>query len=148
MFRFRGLETPVYSCYKSSMAIVGGNGIPDSGNVPSARILGWSSTSRALLAAICLIGSFSLWRTSGEFDRPTPPQIALVVDPNTAPPAVLMALPRLGPALVGRIVTQRDIEPFDSIEDLDRRVKGIGPATIKSIRPFLKVETRSLNSPQ
>ena len=130
------------------MMTTDGNGIPGPDDAHSARIMGWRRTSRALLIAICLLGSLTLWRTSGKVDGRKPLDVSLVVDPNDAPPAVLMALPRLGPALVGRIVAQREIEPFDSIEDLDHRVKGIGPATIKSIRPFLKVETRSPKSPQ
>jgi competence protein ComEA len=62
----------------------------------------------------------------------------LVVDANTAPPQVLLALPRLGPALVGRIVAERDVRPFHSLADIDARVRGIGPATAAAIAPFLR----------
>jgi competence protein ComEA len=65
----------------------------------------------------------------------------LVVDPNTAPPAVLASLPKLGPALVERIVAARAEAPFQSLEDLDDRVKGIGPATIAALRPHLRFES-------
>src|SRR3954470_20116621 len=35
----------------------------------------------------------------------------LVIDPNTAPPAVLGALPHVGPSLVKKLVEQRAIQP-------------------------------------
>jgi DNA uptake protein ComE-like DNA-binding protein len=66
---------------------------------------------------------------------PSPPH--LVIDPNTAPREVLLALPRLGPALVDRIEAERRKAPFESAEDLDRRVKGIGPAIMGAIGPHL-----------
>jgi DNA uptake protein ComE-like DNA-binding protein len=72
----------------------------------------------------------------GEAPAPVP---LLVVDPNTAPPRILMALPRLGPSLVGRIVAARAEAPFRSIDDLDARVRGLGPATIKALRPHLRI---------
>ena len=130
------------------MMMTRGNGISVSESDPTQRIMGWSRSSRALLVSVCLVGSLLLGRTQRRAESGNPRDVRLVVDPNNAPPGVLMALPRLGPALVGRIVVQRDIEPFDSVEDLDRRVKGIGPATIKSVRPYLKVETRSLKTPK
>jgi len=65
----------------------------------------------------------------------------LVVNLNTAPPAVLAALPRLGPSLVNRIVTARERAPFRSLDDLDARVQGIGPATIVALKPFLRIDT-------
>ncbi len=62
----------------------------------------------------------------------------LVVDPNTAPPEVLATLPRIGPALAGRIVAARDDRPFRSLADFDARVRGIGPVTLAALRPFLR----------
>jgi competence protein ComEA len=67
----------------------------------------------------------------------------LVVNVNTAPAAVLDALPRLGPALAGRIVAGREERPFHSLGDLDARVKGIGPATVAALRPHLRFDGRS-----
>ena len=132
---------PVYSCYNSLM-MRPGNEPPVAENDPSQRILGWSVTSRAILVALCFAGSSALLWSTGRVEGPKAPDVRLVVDPNDTPPAVLLALPRLGPALVGRIVVQREIELFQSLDDLDQRVKGIGPATIKSIRPYLRVESR------
>ncbi len=57
------------------------------------------------------------------------------VDPNTAPAAALESLPMIGPVLANRIVEAREAAPFRDLDDLDRRVKGIGPATIRALGP-------------
>ena len=54
---------------------------------------------------------------------------------NTATPAELEALPRIGPALAARI---RAARPFRRLADLDR-VKGIGPATLKVLAPYVEL---------
>ena len=51
---------------------------------------------------------------------------------------VLEALPGLGPALAGRIDEARANRPFRSLDDFDRRVKGIGPSKAAALRPFLR----------
>jgi competence protein ComEA len=66
------------------------------------------------------------------------------VDPNTADALTLAALPVLGPALAERIVAHRDelaaknpARPaFEKLEDL-ASVRGIGPATLKHLEPYL-----------
>jgi competence protein ComEA len=63
----------------------------------------------------------------------------LVVDVNTAPAEVLVALPKLGPTLAGRIVEARREAPFRSFHDIDSRVRGIGPATIAALQPHLRI---------
>jgi DNA uptake protein ComE-like DNA-binding protein len=35
-------------------------------------------------------------------------------------------------------VDERSKRPFESLQDLDRRVVGIGPATIRALTPFLQ----------
>ncbi len=101
------------------------------------HLWGWTFAARVALAGLALgfaalIGS----RVSpGRLDPEINP--SLVLDPNTAPPAVLLALPRLGPTMVGRIVAERERRPFGSLEDFDARVRGIGPATAAALRPHL-----------
>jgi competence protein ComEA len=72
----------------------------------------------------------------------------LVVDPNTVPPGVLGALPHVGPALVKRLVEQREIRPFDSTADLRRRVRGLGPATLARLAPHLWIKPRPEQTPE
>lgn len=59
-----------------------------------------------------------------------------LIDVNAAGAEELALLPGVGPAIAGRIVSDRaDRGPFASIDEL-RRVKGIGAATLERIRPF------------
>lgn len=62
----------------------------------------------------------------------------LQVDLNSAPVDSLELLDGIGPQLAARIVSYRVQRPFGSVEDL-LKVNGIGPATLESLRPFVKV---------
>ncbi len=119
--------------------------------VPSTPrpLWGWTAPVRLWLTMLGALGALGLIavRGTGRTDRSVPPAPCLIVDPNTAPPVVLSALPHLGPAMVRRIVAQRDTAPFRSLEDLDTRVRGIGPATAASLRPFLQVEQTATKAP-
>jgi DNA uptake protein ComE-like DNA-binding protein len=59
------------------------------------------------------------------------------IDLDTATEDAIETLPRVGPALARRIVSNRDsLGPFRSLDGL-RRVKGIGPATIALLGPLV-----------
>lgn len=58
-----------------------------------------------------------------------------LVDLNTATLTELDALPRVGPAMAARIVAKR---PFRRPDDL-RRVSGIGPSTLRALKPLVTV---------
>jgi comEA protein len=61
------------------------------------------------------------------------------VDLNHASLAELMALPNLGPATASKIVEyRREKGPFSEVDHLIR-VSGIGPETLRSLRPLLRV---------
>ncbi len=90
---------------------------------------------RQAIIALALVAIVGAVPPSHSDDAPEP--ITLRIDPNTAPLAVLETLPRIGPAMAGRIVEAR---PFADLDDLDRRVRGIGPATREAIRPYLHFE--------
>jgi competence protein ComEA len=110
---------------------------------PGARpaTWGWSDSVRALLAALAALSAGALWLASGSRPQhPTHPAPQLVVDPNTAPAEVLSALPRLGPTLANRIVEARRAAPFATLDDLDARVRGIGPVTMEALGPHLRIE--------
>jgi competence ComEA-like helix-hairpin-helix protein len=71
--------------------------------------------------------------------------LGLKVDVNAATAAELEALPRIGSVLARRIVLERERGgPYASTEDL-RRVKGIGPATVRRLSGL--VSTGALHAP-
>jgi competence protein ComEA len=100
----------------------------------------WSDPARGLLIVLATLIACGLLRASvwtrGEAPRLPP----LVVDPNTAPRGVLGALPKIGPVLATRIVAARTEAPFCSCDELDTRVHGIGPATARALRPYLRID--------
>jgi competence protein ComEA len=107
--------------------------------------MGWGSTDRKFLIALTVLLATSLALASfGTTQGEPEPLPTLMIDANSAPLEVLGALPGLGPALSGRIVEARELLPFRSLDDLDRRVKGIGPAKVAAIRPFLRFDPISV----
>ena len=108
---------------------------------------GWNVPARCLLLLGAACGAMGLLaatpRGGGSISRaPT-----LQVDPNTAPPEVLSALPRLGPVLVRAILEAREEAPFQSLEDLDARVRRVGPATVAALRPYLRFKPAERPAP-
>jgi competence protein ComEA len=100
---------------------------------------GWTAPVRVLLACVGFGLSCWLLIASGDpTEAPAGAMPVLVVDPNTAPAAVLSALPRLGPVRTRAILDARGQRPFRSLEDFDARVRGVGPATVAALRPHLR----------
>ena len=62
----------------------------------------------------------------------------LKLDLNRANAAAFEALPRIGPARAVAILQHRKKQPFQSVDDV-RNVSGIGPVTMKGLRPYLMV---------
>ncbi len=61
----------------------------------------------------------------------------LIIDVDRAAAIELDRLPRIGPALAARIVTDRETDgPFGSLEEL-QRVSGIGPVVAAQLRPHV-----------
>ncbi len=82
----------------------------------------------------------ALFRSGGRLPAfasfPDPP---LYLDLNRATAFQLSLLPGLGPARSARIVeVRRTGGPFKSLEDLERRVPGLGPALVSRLAPFVK----------
>ncbi len=69
---------------------------------------------------------------------------------NTAGATELQRLPRIGPAIAGRIIEYRTTRgPFGKVDDLVR-VAGIGPKTLENLRPLITVadaDSSSVTSP-
>jgi len=115
----------------------------------------WTPRQRlALSVIILLILSYLLIRyqfTPARISNPQPPDAPRAsdlqdkLDPNTATADDLSSLPNLGPAMARRIIDDRNQfqkshpnqPPYKSLADL-LRVKGIGPATLENLRPYLR----------
>jgi competence protein ComEA len=67
-----------------------------------------------------------------------PTKLEGVVNINTASPEQLELLPGVGPAKARLIVEYREKHAFRTVEEL-ARVKGIGPKTVRRLRPNLVV---------
>lgn len=64
------------------------------------------------------------------------------IDLNRASLEDLTLLPRIGPALAGRIVEDRTKNgPLERVEDLVR-VRGIGPKMLERLRPLVRVDPK------
>jgi competence protein ComEA len=101
----------------------------------------WPVGARGVLGAAVIFAAMGM-ATASRFDRSSPGGVTivapdLVVDPNTAPARVLTALPHIGPALVRELVSARDDRPFGSAADAQNRVRGLGPATLAQLAPYL-----------
>jgi competence protein ComEA len=68
--------------------------------------------------------------------------LGVPLDLNQTSAAELAQVPGITQTLAERIVAQRNrLGGFSKLEDL-RAVKGIGPVTLKRLRPFLTVDTK------
>ena len=64
------------------------------------------------------------------------------IDLDIATEAEIEKLPRIGPAMAKKIVANRDsLGPFKALENL-RRVKGLGPATLKLLSDLVEFSGR------
>ena len=82
--------------------------------------------------------------------RPTDhrsPAVVATADLNRADRAELLQVPGIGPHLADAILTHRTSYTFAAVDDL-RQVRGIGPATLDKLRPWLSVEPPSDIAPR
>ncbi len=99
----------------------------------------------AALALLALVLLAAWWHVHGggrggllEFDQHPADPPTFLVDINSADWPELAQLPGIGETLARRIVdARRQHGPFLSHQDL-RRVRGIGPATLERLRPYLR----------
>ena len=110
----------------------------------------WPARARVLLAIVVLISGVTLRLASDSLgtgrQRACRVVPVLVIDPNTAPASVLEALPHVGPSLVKQLIEQRERHPFESFEDMHRRVRGLGPVMMARLSPYLRIAASSDSS--
>ena len=104
-------------------------------------------------ALIFLLLGWNLWsgfssaEETVEISRLESRQLEFQVDVNSATWVEWMQLPGIGETLSRRIVEDRTEQgPFRSIEDV-RRVKGIGPAKMEGMRPWLVMRETDASGP-
>jgi competence protein ComEA len=74
--------------------------------------------------------------------------VGVPVDINRATAAALEALPGVGPSRSRDIVEERETNgPYTSVDALTR-VKGIGPATVEKLRPFVQAQPKVQAQPE
>ena len=59
------------------------------------------------------------------------------INVNTADQLTLMSLPRIGEKLADRIIKARAESRFSSVDELRRRIRGIGPKSAKTLAPLV-----------
>ena len=116
---------------------------------PDARRWFWSAPQRRALAALTLAATAGLavthLRRPAQLADPLPDYPARFdelkdrLDPNAATAAELSVLPGLGPSKAEAIVAHRAARPFPAFRTPDdlADVRGIGPAIVETIRPYL-----------
>lgn len=89
------------------------------------------------IAAWCGYQAYLGGRTI-DIERAEPIAVDFKIDVNQAQWPELALMPNIGEQLAKRIVADRtERGPFKDLEEL-RRVRGIGPKTLDSMRPFLQ----------
>ena len=93
----------------------------------------------AIATAVLALGSAAIWfirDAGGLFSQSQLAEGSLRVNINTATLGELESIPGVGTARAQQIVAGR---PYKSVDELVR-VSGIGPNSLESLRPFVKVE--------
>jgi competence protein ComEA len=83
---------------------------------------------------IVILVAFVATVVAGTADSSQPSQ---VVNINTASSEELQLLPRVGPALAGRIIEFREANgPFQTVDEI-LAVKGIGESSFEKLKPYI-----------
>jgi competence protein ComEA len=117
---------------------------PESGGGPRPLLRRGDQATVAALVLVALIAMGIYWFIQGgprgeliQIDRAEPLEAKYLVDINKAEWPEFAELPEVGEIMARRIVESRQANgPFKDHNDL-RRVRGIGPLTLETLRPYL-----------
>ena len=99
----------------------------------------WTLASIAAAWMLSMLLAGGLSRVEPDASKITESTTLLRIDLNTADVRELTLLPRVGPVLARRIVSNREqLGHFGSVEDL-ARVQGVGPKTIQGLGDVCEV---------
>jgi Helix-hairpin-helix motif len=101
----------------------------------------WPAGARGLLGGLVIVVALALTFASTSVPEPNATIVKapdLLLDLNTVPPPVLGTLPHVGQSLTRQIVAARKLRPITSLDDAGSRVRGLGPATLAQIAPYLR----------
>jgi Helix-hairpin-helix motif len=101
----------------------------------------WPAGARGLLGGLVIVVALALAFASTSVPEPNATIVKapdLLLDLNTVPPPVLGTLPHVGQSLTRQIVAARELRPITSLDDAGSRVRGLGPATLAQIAPYLR----------
>jgi competence protein ComEA len=117
---------------------------PATGGGPRPLLRRGDQATVAALVLVALVAMGVYWFIQGgprgeliQIDRAEPLEAKYLVDINRAEWPEFAELPEVGELMARRIVESRAADgPFRDHEDL-RRVRGIGPLTLETLRPYL-----------
>lgn len=100
-----------------------------------------------VILAVAFLTLLVYWHLSGVFrgeridiERATPRELEFQIDLNSADWPELTLLPQVGEVLARRIVDYRSAHgPYRNAQELEK-VSGIGPKTIRQVKPYLRIE--------
>jgi competence protein ComEA len=107
---------------------------PDTAAVPKTALHATASRPRTGIGEPAVTGVATAPQPAAKAKAPP-----ALVDLNRATVAELEAIPRIGPVLAARIVAYRDsVGRFANVDALVG-VKGVGPAMLERLRPYVRV---------